>query len=78
MKAKEQTFHVVRETQVNTPQSLLTMTPGSTLSIQCADFVPYSTVKSAICRLNQKLERIEFESSSPDNGATIIIKRNKQ
>lgn len=76
MEINKQTFHVVRETQVNTPQSLLTMTPGSTLSIQCSDFVPYSTVKSAICRLNQKLERIEFESTTPDNGATIIIKRN--
>lgn len=76
MKVKEQTFRVVSETQVNTPQSLLTMTPGTTVTIPCADFVPYSTVKSAICRLNQKLERIEFESTSPDNGATIIIKRN--
>lgn len=76
MKAKEQTFRVVSETVINTPQSLLTMTPGTTVTIPCVDFVPYSTVKSAICRLNQKLERIEFESTTPDNGATIIIKRN--
>ena len=77
MKAKEQKFHVIiSPAQVNTPQSLLTMTPGTTITISCRDFAPYATVKSAICRLNQKVGRIEFESSSPDNGATIILKRN--
>ena len=71
-------FSVVRETQVNTPESLLTVTPGETLSISCKEFSPYSTVKSAATRLNQRAGFVEFEISSPDNGATIIIKRNKK
>lgn len=69
-------FRVIRETQVNTPESMLTMPKGETVSIPCKDFSPYSTVKSAATRLNQRVGCIEFEVSTPDNGATIIIKRN--
>lgn len=69
-------FRVIRETQVNTPESLLTMPKGRTVTVSCKDFSPYSTVKSAATRLNQRLGSIEFEVSTPDNGATIIIKRN--
>lgn len=69
-------FRVVRETQVNTPESMLTMPKGKTVTVSCKDFSPYSTVKSAATRLNQRLGSIEFEVSTPDNGATIIIKRN--
>ncbi len=76
MAKSESEFHVVRETQVNTPESLLTVEKGKTVSVSCKDFSPYSTVKSAACRLNQKLGCIEFEISTPDNGATIIIQRN--
>lgn len=69
-------FRVVRETQVNTPESLLTVGKGETVKVSCKDFAPYSTVKSAATRLNQRIGCIEFEISSPDNGATIVIKRN--
>jgi hypothetical protein len=69
-------FRVVRETQVNTPESMLTMLKGETVRIPCVDFAPYSTVKSAATRLNQRFGCIMFEVTSPDNGATIIIKRN--
>ena len=73
-------FRVVRETQretqVNTPESLLTVEKGETVRVSCKDFSPYSTVKSAATRLHQRLNKIEFEVTTPDNGATIIIKRN--
>lgn len=70
-------FHIIRETQVNTPESLLTVGKGETVKVSCKDFAPYSTVKSAASRLNQRIGCIEFEITTPDNGATIIIKRNK-
>ena len=69
-------FRVIRETQVNTPESLLTIAKGHTVTVSCKDFSPYSTVKSAATRLNQRLGKIEFEVTTPDNAATIIIKRN--
>lgn len=43
-------FRVIRETretQVNTPESLLTIAKGQTVTVSCKDFSPYSTVKSA-------------------------------
>jgi hypothetical protein len=69
-------FRVVRETQVNTPESLLTVEKGETVTVSCKDFSPYSTVKSAATRLNQRAGFVEFEITTPDNGATIVIKRN--
>lgn len=69
-------FRVVRETQVNTPESLLTVEKGETVRVSCKDFSSYSTVKSAATRLNQRAGCVEFEITTPDNGATIIIKRN--
>lgn len=69
-------FRVIRETQVNTPESMLTMQKGETISIPCVDFAPYGTVKSAATRLNQRAGFVEFEVSTPDNGATIVVKRN--
>lgn len=72
---EKKSFHVIRETQVNTPESLLTIAMGDTISIPCQEFAPYGTVKSAVTRLNQRLGRIEFEVSTPDNGATIVVKR---
>ena len=62
-------FRVVRETQVNTPESLLTMPKGKTVTVSCKDFSPYSTVKSAATRLNQRLGSIEFEVSTPDTSS---------
>ena len=69
-------FRVIKETQVNTPESLLTVEKGGTVTGSCKDFSPYSTVKSAATRLNQRAGCVEFEITTPDNGATIIIKRN--
>lgn len=69
-------FQIIRETLVNTPESLLTVEKGNTVSVSCKDFSSFSTVKSAVSRLNQRFGNIEFEVSTPDNGATLIIKRN--
>ena len=73
---EESKFRVIRETNVNTPESMLTMKKGETVEISCKDFSPYSTVKSAATRLNQRFGCIVFEVTTPDNGATIVIKRN--
>lgn len=69
-------FHVIRETMVNAPESMLTIGRGDTVSVPCTDFAPLTTVRSAATRLNQRSGFTEFEVSMPDNGATIIIKRN--
>lgn len=73
---KKNTFQIIKETQINTPESMLTMQSGETVEISCKDFSPYSTVKSAATRLNQRFGCIVFEVTTPDNGATIVIKRN--
>ena len=70
-------FRVVRETQVNTPESLLTLEEGKTIDVPCQEFSPFSTVKSAATRLNQRFGCTMFEVTTPDNGATITIKRNR-
>lgn len=70
-------MQIIRETQVNTPKSLLTIKPGATVRVSCSEFSPMGTVASAISRLNQRAGRIEFEASTPDKGATIVIHRNK-
>lgn len=69
------TFRVIRETSVNTPESLLTISKGETVTVSCKDFAPYGTVRCAVTRLNQRLGRNEFTVTTPDNGATIIIRR---
>lgn len=71
-------FKVVRETMVNTPESLLTIEPGATVEVSCVEFSPINTVKSAASRLNARAGFTEFEVSTPDNGATIAIHRNRQ
>ena len=71
-------FQIVKETRINTPQSLLTLEPGETLEISCIDFMPYTTVASAVSRLNQSADWTEFSICTPDNGATIIVTRNKK
>lgn len=57
-------FHIVRETQVNTPESLLTVGKGETVRVSCTDFSPYSTVKSAATRLNQRAGLVRYLSVS--------------
>ena len=76
-KQEKNQMRVIRETQVNTPESMLTIEQGATVEVSCVDFAPFSTVKSASTRLNQRAGFTEFEVTTPDNGATIIIKRNK-
>lgn len=73
---EEKDFRIIKETTVSSTESLLTIPKGKTVSVPCQVFAPYSTVKSAVSRLNQRAEFTEFEVSTPDNGATIIIKRN--
>jgi hypothetical protein len=72
---EKNTFRVIRQTMVNTPQSLMTMRKGSTVSVLCKDFAPYSTVKSAASRLNKRAGHTEFVIESPDNGYTIHVTR---
>ena len=69
-------FRVIKDVQVNTPESMQTIQPGKEIKISCVDFAPYGTVKSAATRLNQRVGWTEFSVETPDNGATIIIKRN--
>lgn len=67
------TFKIVRETKVNTPESLKTIPVGSSVRIACKDFVSMNTVQAAICRLNQQAGYVEYKVTSPDNGATLDI-----
>lgn len=71
-------MRIIRATQVNTPESLLTVRKGTVATVSAPDFSPLNTVRSAITRLNQRAGFTEFEVSTPDNGATLIIKRNKK
>lgn len=73
---EEKDIRIVRETIVNAPESLLTIKKGATVSVPCQEFAMLSTVKSAVTRLNQRVGWVEFEVSSPDNGATIVVRRN--
>lgn len=68
-------FKIIREDSVNIPESMLTITPGETITIPCKAFALYGSVKSAATRLNQRAGKKSFEVSTPDNGATITIKR---
>lgn len=69
-------FRIVTDTIINTPESLLTIPSGKQVTVSCVEFSPFSTIRSACCRLNQRAKWTEFECSSPDNGATINIRRN--
>ena len=76
MAKNQDTMRVIRVNRVDTPASMLTIKPGTTATISCADFSRLGTVKSAATRLNQRSGFLEFEVSDIDNGAIIIIKRN--
>lgn len=73
---EEKDIRIVKETIVNAPESLLTIKKGATVSVPCQEFSLLSTVKSAATRLNQRVGWVEFEVTSPDNGATIVVRRN--
>lgn len=75
-KMEKKEFKVVEETRVNAPESLFTIPKGTTVSVSCLEFASLNTVRSAISRLNHRAGFKEFEASSPDNGVTIVVKRN--
>lgn len=70
-------FEVIKEEIINTPKSLQTLNPGEEVRVMCSEFASLMTVRSAASRLNQTAGFTEFEVSTPDNGATLIIKRNR-
>lgn len=70
-------FTIIRKTTVVATDSLLTIKAGSSVTVACTDFAPLQTVHSAASRLNARAGYKEFEVTTPDNGASIIIKRNK-
>lgn len=75
---KKNHFEIVRKSQIIATDSLMTLHAGEEVTVACSDFAPLSTVMSAVTRLNQRSGWKEFEASSPDNGATIYMKRNEQ
>lgn len=68
-------FEIIRTTNVVATDSLLTIPVGEKVEVSCAGFAPISTVRSAACRLNGRSGYTEFEVSTPDNGAHIVIER---
>lgn len=70
-------FTVIKEEMVSTPKSLQTLYPGEKVTVSCSEFASLMTVRSAASRLNRSIGFTEFEVSTPDNGATITIKRNR-
>ena len=76
MKQEKNQFQVIKEPQVNTPKSMLTMKKGEPVTVACSMLAPYGTVKSAATRLNQRAGKREFVVTSPVKGATIVSKRN--
>lgn len=73
---KKNGIRIVRETQVNIPESLLTVRRGTSASVVCTEFASLPAVRCAASRLNQRAGYTEFSISTNDNGATIIIRRN--
>lgn len=73
---KKNHFQIVRETKIVATDSLLTLHAGEQVEISCTEFACMGTVNSAVCRLNQRSGWREFEVSTNDNGATLLIKRN--
>lgn len=71
-------FKVIRKTTIIATDSLLTLANGEKVEVACTAFAPLQTVHSAASRLNARAGFKEFEITTPDNGAHIIIKRNKQ
>ena len=71
-------FQVIKETRISAPASLLTLHPGETVEIQCAEFAPYSTIAAAVCRLNQRADFLEFQIVPQNNSTTAVVTRNKK
>lgn len=73
---EKKTFRVVREAVVKIPETLQTLSSGETAEVTCGEFAILGSVHSAACRLNKAAGWKEFEVSTPDNGATIVVRRN--
>ena len=71
-------FEVIRKTTIIATDSLLTLANGEKVEVACTDFAPLQTVHSTAARLNARAGFKEFEITTQDNGAHIIIKRNRQ
>lgn len=69
-------FSIVKN--IDCPKTLKTLSPGNTVKIASKDFASLGTVHSAIFRLNKASGFKEFNVTSPDNGTTLIITRNKE
>lgn len=73
---KKNGFRIVL--QANVPESLQTIVEGETVKVPCVEFASLGVVRSAVARINQNAGYKKFEVGSPDNGATIVIKRNSE
>lgn len=67
-------MEVVPGARVNVRASLLAMQKDSS-SVACQELASLGTVRSTCYRLNQRAGYKEFEVTSPDNGATLVVTR---
>lgn len=74
-KTNSNTEWLVRETSINIAKSLLGIARGSVVRVAAPDFARLNSVRSAATRANQRAGFKEFEVSTPDNGATLVIQR---
>lgn len=72
---EKEPFRIIKVTAVNSRRSLETIEAGTEVKVPCNIFAPLTTVQSAARRLNLKSGLVEFTVSSPDNGATLVIRR---
>ena len=60
-------------TRIDLPASLMSIPVGTKATYDCQTIGNYSTVYSAVRRLNEKLGKRAFLFETPDNGATYYI-----
>jgi hypothetical protein len=60
-------------TRIDLPASFMAIPMGETATYDCQTIGNYSTVYSAVRRLNEKLGKQAFLFDTPDNGATYLI-----
>ena len=61
--------------RVDIPSTLLAMTPGTSTKFRAKTFAPFSSVRSAISRINSKFTDPMFFTSTDDNGETYTVTR---
>ena len=66
-------FPVVKKPVI--PDTLLQIPHGKTVRFSCGEIGPMGSVRSAACRLNQRLGREEFTVTPLHNGAMFDVKR---